>query len=172
MKRGAIIVGVLVFAFFIISGCSSKQNPSLIISSLKEAALSANDIGGLNLISERNLTEKLENGQKYYAYLKTFNNAAIAGSKDAAGFKEITNRLYVFSSSEEAKKFVVTSYQGFNEFNIEKIGDESFAFSGTVSGKNLIIIWFRKNNVVSALTLQGGDSKEAFRYAKIAESKI
>ena len=170
MKRG-IALYALVFTFFIIFGCTN-QNSNLAASDLKKITLDKGQLQELNLIAERNFTEKLPSGETYYGYAKTFNNAVSAGGKSAKGYKEVVNRAYVFSSPEVASNFIVKSYQDLNKFNTGKIGDESYAFSGTLSGKDSIMIWFRKNNVVSVVILQGGDSNEAYRYAKMIEAKI
>ena len=135
---------------------------------LKNIALSLNDVQGFNFVAETNFQKGVGSPNASAGYLINFDNSVKVGGKGVSGYKDLSNSLYIFNSLEDVKKDFVKNVQGFQNVKIEKIGDESNAFSGGTA----VVVWFRKNNVMSSISLIGGDTNEAVKFAKLVESRI
>ncbi|GEM_PF-4951010 len=94
---------------------------------------------------------------------------------NATAHKSLVNDVYLYDSLENAQKALPADHsQDFQKlaqqsFQIEKIGDESYAFSDS---SHIVRIWFRKNSIISQIALTGGDINEAVKFAKLVESRI
>ena len=172
MKKIWLIAGILVFIALIFSGCASKKKYDYSGAELKEISLSENDVVGMTAKSESLIPKNESSPIPYYGYIKTFSNENFVGGSNEKGYIEFFSAVYVLDSEENAKNFIKKETPGFRLLSVKAIGDESYVFSGQHNGKNLIMVRFRKRNIVSNNIFEGIDSNTAYNYARMLERKI
>ena len=144
---------------------------------LRKFALDTKDLPDFNVISESRIEKDVQNQSAPVTYSINFERKPSENSNTAQR-QSIVDQTSVYSSASSLKKefsreiMLESIPKNYNEVNKDKIGDESYIFSGGLFGVGRVSIWFSKQDVLVKLSFAGIGADEAFSYAKTIESKI
>ena len=154
----------------------TKQAPAKI--NLKNFALLPGDVSGYRILSESSQLPPRTNAIS--AYIVSFVQYGNTGSNpvNPQNYKTLSNSILLYKSLDDLKKefnkenLARQFPSTFKEASIATLGDESFAFSGSLYGVNATYVWFRKGNYMGGIQLTNENIGEAIGYARIVTSKI